>query len=63
MTIPQTHHRGRVETSASLTSFLIRSKNMDREFFEQFTLEQILAISEFVEAMLDSQQASHDSQE
>lgn len=37
--------------------------NMDRNFFEQFSLEQILAISEFVEAMLNSQQASHDSPE
>ena len=34
-----------------------------REVLEQFSLEQILAISEIVEAMLSSQQVSHDSQE
>ena len=34
-----------------------------REVLEQFSLEQILAISEIVEAMLSSQQACLDSQE
>ena len=34
-----------------------------REVLEQFSLEQILAISEIVEAMLSSQQASPDFQE
>lgn len=36
---------------------------MDKDFFKQFTLEQLLAISEIVEAMLDSQEASPCSQE
>lgn len=36
---------------------------LDKDFFEQFTLEQLLTISEIVEAMLDSQEASLCSQE
>lgn len=56
----------RSEQSAALIPYFntnMECEIMDKEFFEQFSLEQILAISEIVEAMLSSQQASPDFQE